>query len=66
MLLLGAITLWVADMEHKPYTSAAKTDVLSTWRRFGFTPPSEDQHYVNKWQYFRSLYLKEHDKCEQQ
>jgi hypothetical protein len=51
-------------MEHKPYTSAAKTNVLVTWRRFGFIPPSEDQAHQDKWQYYRSLYLKEPEQCQ--
>lgn len=25
----------------KPYVNAAKTDVMNTWRKFGWTPPSE-------------------------
>lgn len=26
------------------YTSAAKTDVQKTWRKYGWTPPSEQQN----------------------
>jgi hypothetical protein len=51
-------------MDHKPYTPAAKTNIMATWRRFGFIPPSEDQACQDKWQYFRSLYLKEPETCE--
>lgn len=25
----------------KPYVNAAKTDVMQTWRKFGWVPPSE-------------------------
>jgi hypothetical protein len=50
--------------QHKPYTPAAKTNVLLTWRRFGWLPPSEDQVYQDKWQYYRSLYLKEPEECQ--
>jgi len=46
-------------MNHKAYTPAAKTDVMATWKRYGFVPPSEDQEHQDKWQYYRSLYLKE-------
>lgn len=59
-----AIRLCEANMEHKPYTPAAKTNIMATFRRFGFTPPSEDQQYIDKWQYYRSLYLKEPEQCE--
>lgn len=51
-------------MEHKPYTPAAKTNVVATWRRFGFIPPSEDLVYQEKWHYYRTLYLKEPRTCE--
>lgn len=51
---------------HKAYTPAAKTNVIETWRRFGWVPPSEQVEYQDKWQYYRSLYLKEHETCEQQ
>jgi len=51
-------------MKHQPYTPAAKTDVMTTWRRFGYTPPSEEQFYLDKWKLYRSLYLQEHEECQ--
>jgi hypothetical protein len=50
-------------MQHKPYETAAKTDVVATWKRHGWTPPSEQQEYQDKWMYFRSLYLQEPESC---
>lgn len=47
-------------MTDKPYTHSSKTDVLATFRRFGWTPPSEIKEYQDKWQYYRQLPLKEH------
>lgn len=52
--------------QHKPYTPAAKTDVMATWRRTGWTPPSELPECQAKWQYYRSLYLMEPEKCDTQ
>lgn len=52
--------------EHKPYVTAAKTDVMQTFKRFGWVPPSEQQEYQDKWQYYRSLYMKEYEICEQE
>lgn len=51
--------------QHKPYNTAAQTDVLSTWRRFGFVPPSEQQEYKDKWDYYKRLHLLEEETpCE--
>jgi hypothetical protein len=40
---------------HKKYISAVKTDVLSTFKRLGFIPPSEIKEYQDKWAYYKSL-----------
>ena len=41
--------------DHQPYTPAAATDVLATFRRKGWVPPSEQQVYMDKWNYYKSL-----------
>ena len=43
------------------YTPSVKTDVLATFRRLGWTPPSEDPAIIAKWEYYKSLPLREHD-----
>jgi len=40
------------------YRLAASTNVLETWRRHGFVPPSEIEEYKQKWLAFRSLPLR--------
>lgn len=41
--------------DHAPYVPAAGTDVLATFRRKGWTPPSEQAATQEKWQYYKSL-----------
>jgi len=41
--------------DHQPYTPAAATDVLSMFKRIGWVPPSEQQVYQDKWDYYKSL-----------
>jgi hypothetical protein len=36
------------------YITSAKTNVLDTFRRLGFMPPSEDKQYQEKWKRFRN------------
>jgi hypothetical protein len=43
------------------YTPAVKTDVLATFRRLGWTPPSEDSEIIEKWEYYKRLPLREHE-----
>lgn len=31
------------------YTQSVNTNVLLTFRRFGWIPPSEQQEYIDKW-----------------
>lgn len=32
---------WLLDDPNKEYIESVKTDVMKTWRKFGFVPPSE-------------------------
>jgi hypothetical protein len=41
--------------DHKAYVPAAATDVLATFKRLGFVPPSEIKEYQDKWAYYKSL-----------
>jgi len=34
---------WLLDNPEKEYIEAVKTDVMRTWRKFGFVPPSEQK-----------------------
>jgi len=54
------------EHEDMIYKTAAQTDVLATFRRLGWTPPSEDPAIRSKWEYYKSLPMRdyEHD-CDQ-
>ena len=47
----------------KIYVSSAKTDIVATFRRLGWTPPSEDPAIVAKWEYIRTLAMRTHDQA---
>ena len=38
----------ILNIHHK-YTQAAKTNILETFRKVGYTPPSEDLRFQEKW-----------------
>ena len=38
----------ILNIHHK-YTPSAKTNILETFRKMGYTPPSEDARYHDKW-----------------
>jgi hypothetical protein len=42
---------WLLSNPEKEYIEAVKTDVMRTWRKFGFVPPSESKGHNEK---FRS------------
>jgi hypothetical protein len=37
------------------WTAGVATDVQATWRRYGWTPPSELPEYQAKWDFFKTL-----------
>jgi len=43
------------EKDHKVYVPEVKTNVMETFRRLGFVPPSEQQVYLDKWAYYKSL-----------
>ena len=45
------------------YTPSVKTDVTATFRRLGWTPPSEDPAIIQKWEYYKSIALRSHDQA---
>ena len=34
---------WLLSNPDRPYIDHSKTDVMKTWRKFGFVPPSENK-----------------------
>lgn len=54
------------QQQHEPYTHSSKTDVLKTYRRHGWVPPSEQAEFQDKWKYYRSLPMQEPEQCEHQ
>jgi hypothetical protein len=40
--------------EHVEYRIAAATNIIETFRRFGWTPPSELPEYQEKWARFQA------------
>lgn len=49
----------------KIYVPSAKTDIVATFRRLGWTPPSEDPAIVAKWEYIRTLAMRSHPTADQ-
>ena len=40
------------------YTPATKTDVSRTLKRHGFVPPSEDKEMQKKWEFYRTISIR--------
>ena len=49
------------DEKDMIYKTAAQTDILRTFRRLGWVPPSEDPAVIAKWEYYKTLPLRKHD-----
>lgn len=41
----------------KVYVPSSATNIIDTWRRFGYVPPSEQEYYQKRWEYYQSLPL---------
>lgn len=46
------------------YTPAAKTDVSRTLKRHGWTPPSEDKDIQKKWEFYRTISIRNERKLK--
>lgn len=46
------------------YTPSSATDILSTWRRYGYVPPSEQEEYQAKWEYYLTLPTRKENPAE--
>jgi len=47
-----------------PYVPSAKTDVSRTLRRTGWTPPSEDKEIQKKWEFYRTISIRNERKLK--
>ena len=47
-----------AELNPNKYKTSAETNVLETWKKYGFVPPSEIEEYRVRWLEFRSLHLR--------
>ena len=47
-----------------PYIPAAKTDVGRTLKRTGWTPPSEDKEMQKKWEFYRTISIRNERKLK--
>jgi len=48
----------------KIYVPSSATDVMATWRRHGYVPPSELPEYQANWKYYQSLPLRKENPTE--
>lgn len=46
------------------YIPAAKTDVSRTLKRHGFNPPSEDKDIQKKWEFYRTISIRNERKLK--
>jgi hypothetical protein len=42
------------------------TDITIRWKMAGWIPPSDQQEYKDKWQYFQNLHLRQLDDAAKQ
>jgi len=48
------MSLILHDLD-KTYVESTKTNILETFKRIGWTPPSENPWYQNKWHTYKHL-----------
>lgn len=57
-----------ADMNiahpERPYIQSVKTDISKIFRRAGWTPPSEDKEVIKKWEYYRTISIRNERKLK--
>lgn len=46
------------------YVPAAKTDVTRTLKQHGWTPPSEDKEVIKKWEFYRTISIRNERKSK--
>jgi len=46
------------------YTRSSATDIMATWRKYGYVPPTELPEYQAKWDYYQSLPLRKENPAE--
>lgn len=47
-----------------PYTQSVKTDISKIFRRAGWTPPSEDKEVLKKWEFYRTISIRNERKMK--
>lgn len=47
-----------------PYTQSVKTDISKIFRRAGWTPPSEDKEIQKKWEFYRTISIRNERKTK--
>lgn len=48
----------------RPYTQSVKTDISKIFRKAGWTPPSEDKEFIKKWEYYRTISIRNERKLK--
>jgi hypothetical protein len=47
-----------------PYTQSVKTDISKIFRRAGWIPPSEDKEFQKKWEFYRTISIRNERKMK--
>ena len=49
---------------YHPYTPSLATNILETYRKAGWTPPSEDPKIQEKWEYYQNCAWRKESPCQ--